>query len=62
MQHVVNEWSTKYIQQSLTDDLSPRLSGCIPDIQYRLLLLLLLLFIPTIILCNRSKKPVSVDL
>lgn len=61
MQHVVNEWSTKYIQQSLTDDLSPRLSGCIPDIQYRLLLLLLL-FIPTIILCNRSKKPVSVDL
>lgn len=61
MQHVVNEWSTKYIQQSLTDDLSPRLSGCIPDIQYWLLLLLLL-FIPTIILCNRSKKPVSVDL
>lgn len=25
MQHVVNEWSTKYIQQSLTDGLSPRL-------------------------------------
>lgn len=45
MQHVVNEWSTKYIQQSLTDDLSPRLSGCIPDIQYRLLLLLLSIII-----------------
>lgn len=45
MQHVVNEWSTKYIQQSLTDGLSPRLSGCIPDVQYRLLLLLLSIII-----------------